>query len=129
MSGTSYKNYVQIVNSNQTVEMNVDEVKPRRRSPMSQQSGLNVLQLQRRAQQRIVVKINLSHRKVVSRTPVCVHLPRFFSAQWFCFCYLNSDHLHEPLSLNKASNPYVHIHNTHWSSLSQIVFKTMASPA
>src|SRR5689334_18213581 len=45
---------------------------------MPQQPRLDVLQLERLFQERIVVEINLSDRQIVCRAPVSVHLARQF---------------------------------------------------
>src|SRR5207248_4752878 len=57
------------------VEVDVDEIQSRRRAPVAQQPGLDVLALQRLLQQGIVVKINLADGQVVCRAPVSVHFP------------------------------------------------------
>ena len=44
------------------VEMRIDEVQPRRRAPMAEQARLDMLRLQRFAQERIVEKIDLPDR-------------------------------------------------------------------
>ena len=59
--------------------MDIDEVQSGRGAPMPQQSRLDVLQLQRLAQQRIRVEINLSDRKIIGRAPVGIDLAQLFS--------------------------------------------------
>ena len=56
------------------IEMNVDEVLARRRSPVAQQPGLDVLELERFGQEGVVVEIDLADRQVVGRPPVGIHL-------------------------------------------------------
>src|SRR5882724_4570010 len=49
--------HVQIMQLNETVEVYVDEVEPRRRAPVTEQSGFYVCEFQGVAQQWIVVKV------------------------------------------------------------------------
>ena len=55
------------------IQMHVDEIQARRRTPVTEQPGLHVFRLQRLAQQGIVHEIYLADRHVVSRAPVAVH--------------------------------------------------------
>ena len=64
---------VQLVFVDQPVDVHVDETEPGRGAPVSQQPRLDVLHLQRIAQQRVLAQINLSNRQVVSGAPVAVH--------------------------------------------------------
>jgi predicted nucleotidyltransferase len=57
------------------VEMDIDEVQSRRRPPVAKQAFLEVLQLQRFLQQRIVTQIDLPDREVIRGAPVGVHVP------------------------------------------------------
>src|SRR5258705_4739083 len=45
VSWTRYVDHVQIVHLNQTIEMNVDKVEPRRRAPMTEQSGVYMFEI------------------------------------------------------------------------------------
>ena len=54
------------------VQMDIDEIQTRRRAPVSEQTRLDMLELQRFAQQRIVEKIDLPDRKIVCGTPISV---------------------------------------------------------
>ena len=47
VAGAGDENHVQIMLPDQTVEMDVDEIKARRRAPVAQQARLDVLGLQR----------------------------------------------------------------------------------
>src|SRR5664279_2550367 len=76
--GTSKVDGVQIVVLNQAIEMGVDEVQSRRRPPVPKESRLDVLDLQRFAEKRIGVQINLAYGKIVGRAPVRVKLAQFF---------------------------------------------------
>ena len=62
--------YVQLVSFDQTVQMDVDEIEPRCRPPVPQQSGLDVFQSQRLFEQWIIEQIDLAYREVVRRPPV-----------------------------------------------------------
>ena len=51
------------------VEMDIDEVEARRRAPMAEQARLDVLDLQRLAQQRIGQQIDLADRQIIRGAP------------------------------------------------------------
>ena len=55
------------------VEVGVDEVQARRRAPVAEQARLDVLGLQRLAEQRIVEQIDLADGEIVGRAPVAVY--------------------------------------------------------
>jgi shikimate kinase len=87
---------VQVVFLDDTVQVNVDEVQPRRRAPVAEQARLDVRQLERLLQERIVVQINLADRDLVRRAPPGVHLAQQFRCQrltrdfdpgWFHDCF------------------------------------------
>src|SRR5690348_16999318 len=65
--------------SNQAVEMNIDEIKSWSGAPMSEQTRLDMLGLQRLAKQRVVVQIDLPHGEIIRRPPIRIH-----SAQLVC---------------------------------------------
>ena len=69
---------VQVVFLDDPVQMDVDEVQPRRRAPVAEQARLDVRQLERLLQQRIVVEINLPDREVVGRPPIGIQLSQQF---------------------------------------------------
>src|SRR5579872_6365550 len=58
--------------------MRVNKIQSRRGPPVSQQPWFDLLDLQRFPKQRIVEEINLSHRQIIGRTPVCVDQAEFF---------------------------------------------------
>ena len=74
MAGTNDIDHVEIVVLDQPVEVHIQEVKSRRGSPMTEQARLDVLQRQRRFEQRVVLQIDLPNRKIVRRAPIGVHL-------------------------------------------------------
>ena len=59
----------------------VDEIESGRSAPVAEQPGLDVFELQRLAQQRIVKKIDLPDGKIVGRAPIGVHPCEFFAGQ------------------------------------------------
>ena len=79
---------VQVVLLDDAVQVDVDEVQPRRRAPVAEQARLDVRQRERLLQQRIVVEINLPDRQIVRGAPIGVHLAEQFGCQWL-ICYLN----------------------------------------
>src|SRR5512143_548952 len=81
MPGAADEDNIEVMGLDQAVKMHVDEVEPRCRAPVSQQPGFYVLQLQGLLEQRIVIEIDLSDRKVVCRTPVCVHGFKLFRGE------------------------------------------------
>jgi hypothetical protein len=81
VAGASQVDDIQIVVLDQAIEMGVDEVQAGRGPKVSQQSRLDVLDLQRLAEKRIRVQINLTDGKIIGRTPVGVNLAQFFGRQ------------------------------------------------
>jgi hypothetical protein len=61
---SGHENHLEIELLDQPTQVDVNEDKSRTRSPMSQQTVLNVLRLQRLAKQRIVLEINHSERDI-----------------------------------------------------------------
>src|SRR5579862_2536681 len=74
VSGSRDVDHVQIVFFDEPIEVRVDEIESGRSAKVSQQSRLDVLDLKRLAQKRVGVQINLSHGKVICRTPVGINL-------------------------------------------------------
>src|SRR5512135_228537 len=70
MTGAADEYDIEVMSLDHAVKVHVDEVEPRCGAPVSQQPGFYVLQLQGLLEQRIVIEIDLSDRKVVCRTPV-----------------------------------------------------------
>ncbi len=65
---------VRIMLFDQPVQMNVDKVLAWRCSPVTEQPGLDLLCLERRAKQGIVKEVDLADAKIVSSAPVAIHL-------------------------------------------------------
>ena len=74
MARTDDVHHVQIVLFDQPVEVDIEKVQSRRRAPMSQQARLDVLELERGFEQRIVLQIDLPDREIIGRPPIGVHL-------------------------------------------------------
>ena len=81
MAGTGDVDHVEIMQSDRPVQMDVDEILPRRRSPVSDHQRLDMRQRERLAQQRIRVEIDLTDREIVRGAPVGVKLPQFVRVQ------------------------------------------------
>ncbi len=78
--------HVEVVLHDGAVAVDVDEIEAGRGSPVPQQARLDVLDLERLGQQRIVVEINLSDRQIVRGAPVCIDPAELIGrerAHWF----------------------------------------------
>ena len=71
--GTHHVDRVEVPVPDHPVHVHVDEVQARRRPPVAEKARLDVLGLQRLAQQRVLEEIDLPDRDVVRGTPVRVH--------------------------------------------------------
>ena len=74
MTGADDIDHVQIVFFDQPVEVDIKEVQPGRRAPMPEQTRLDVFELERGFEQRIVLQIDLPDRKIIRGAPIGVHL-------------------------------------------------------
>src|SRR6185437_1184245 len=72
VTGPGHVDHVEVVFLDDPVQVDVNEVLPRGRAPVTQQHGLDVRELQRPFQQWIVVEIDLADRQVIGGTPVSV---------------------------------------------------------
>ena len=61
--------HVQVALLDHAIEMNVNKVETGRRAPMTHQTRLHVLLLERLFEQRIAVKIGLADGKIIRRAP------------------------------------------------------------
>ncbi len=77
VAGAGDVDHVEVELLDQPVEVDVDEVQARRRSPMAEQAWLDVVLGQRHFQQRIVEQIDLPDGQIVRRAPVGVDQPGF----------------------------------------------------
>jgi hypothetical protein len=65
VTGAGDVDHVQVVLLDYAVEMNVDKILFRRRTPVPKQARLNVLEFERLAEERIVIQIDLPPRQVI----------------------------------------------------------------
>ena len=72
MAGAGDVDHVEIVLLDEPIEVHVDEVEAGRRAPVAEQARLDVLLLERLAQQRIVEQIDLADGQIVGGAPVGV---------------------------------------------------------
>ena len=68
---------IKIMALDHTIQMNIDKIQSRRRTPMAEQSWLDVLKLQGFFQQGVIEQINLPHRKIVGGTPISMYFLQF----------------------------------------------------
>ncbi len=73
MTGAGDVDHVEVVLLDHAVQMNVDEIQSRRRSPVTEESRLDVLLCEGLLEQRVVIKIDLAHRQVIGGPPVRIH--------------------------------------------------------
>ncbi len=62
--------HVEILRFDDTIQVRIDEVLPRRRAPVPEQHVLDVRERERTLQQWIIREENLPHREVIGSTPV-----------------------------------------------------------
>jgi len=72
MTWASQVDYVSVVLFDEAVQMYIDEVQPRSGSEVTEQTRLDVLRLERLAEERIVEQVDLTDRQVVGRPPIAV---------------------------------------------------------
>ncbi|OPZ67628.1 MAG: hypothetical protein BWY83_02559 [bacterium ADurb.Bin478] len=76
--------HAQVAFFDNAVQVHIDEIETRRGTPMAEKPRFNVFRLQRFAQQRIVVQVNLADGKIIGRPPVGVDFFQLGFGQW-CF--------------------------------------------
>ena len=74
MARTDDINHVQVVLLDQSIEVDIKEVKAGGGAPMPEQARFDVVELERSFEQRIILQIDLPDREVICSTPVSVHL-------------------------------------------------------
>ena len=62
----------EVVGFDDAVQMHIDEVEARRRAPMAEQARLDVLELERLFQERIVEQVDLADGEIVRRPPPAI---------------------------------------------------------
>ena len=72
MSRTSDEQNVEITLHNRAIHVSVNEIETRCRSPVSEESRLHMLDLERLLEQRIRTQIDLADRQIVGRAPVSI---------------------------------------------------------
>ena len=97
MAGTGDVEHVQVILFDDPVQVCVDEVLARRGAPMPDHQGLDVRQLERLLQQRVVVEIDLADRQIVGGPPIGVHLLQQIGRQRFIRRIL---HNHVPFQMD-----------------------------
>src|SRR5690606_10269989 len=72
MAGAGDEEHRFIALDDDTVQVCIDEIEPRNRAEVTQQSWLDVLTTQRSGQHRIVLQIDLSDAQVIRCTPPAI---------------------------------------------------------
>src|SRR5215472_15474275 len=65
VSRAAYVNHVEPILPDDPVAVDINEIQARRCTPMTEQTGLDVIDAQRIGEQRIVIEIDLSDREIV----------------------------------------------------------------
>ena len=82
----------------QTIQVDINKIQPRRRPPVTEQSALDVIEHQRLAQQRIVGQVNLPDREIIRRAPLGVDPPQSLGSQRISYFHFNGSHSRHHLS-------------------------------
>ena len=77
--------HVEVAILDDAVQVDVDEILSRRRSPMAEQHVLDVRERERPLEQGIIQQINLGNREIVRRPPVGVDLLQQFGSKGVFF--------------------------------------------
>src|SRR5262245_26865269 len=81
MAGASQENGVEVVLVDQAVEVNVRETQAKTGSPVTLEALLDVLRLQRLAQQRIGTQVDHADNQIITSSPVGIHQAKLFRKQ------------------------------------------------
>ncbi len=84
VSRSGHVDHVEVVRFDKAIQMRVDEVQSRRCAPVPKQSRLDVVLGQRLLEQRIIIEIDLTDRKVVGGSPVRIYQCPFVVRQHVC---------------------------------------------
>ncbi|MCY1171844.1 hypothetical protein D9M73_119680 [compost metagenome] len=76
MPRPDHRDHVEIVFDDQPVEMDIEQVEPRRGAPMAEQPRLDVGQRERAIEQRVGAQVNLPDRQIIGGAPIAVHPPQ-----------------------------------------------------
>src|SRR5215469_4720212 len=82
MTRTGEKNHVELILLDEPVEVNVDKGKSGTRSPMPKQTILDLLRLQRLAEQWILLQVDHSQAEIIAGAPIDLCVAQFFRTQW-----------------------------------------------
>jgi hypothetical protein len=88
MPGPGDVDHVEVALLDHPVQVNVDEVQARRRSPVAEQPGLDVFLCERLLKQRVVIEIDLADRQLVGGPPIRINQFPLFLRQRGCHCCL-----------------------------------------
>ena len=77
MAGAGDEDDVGVAVADDPVEVKVEQVEPWRGAPVSEQSGFDVLGLQRFGQQGIVQQVDLAYGEVIGGPPVGIEAGQF----------------------------------------------------
>ena len=78
MAWPGHENHVEVVLDDHPVEMYPNERQRRARAPVAEQPVLHIFSLQGLLEQRVILEINHSHRKVIACPPIGVHQFQLF---------------------------------------------------
>jgi hypothetical protein len=84
MSGTRDVDHVEVVLFDEPIQVNVDEVQTRRRSPMAEEAWFDVVLREGLLEERIVIKIDLADRQIVRCPPIRIHQFPLIVSQRVC---------------------------------------------
>jgi hypothetical protein len=80
--GTCDIDDIRIMLFDQAIEMDIDEVLPRRSSPVPEQSWFDLLRSERLSQQGVFEEVDLADAQVIRGSPVAIHLVEHFWREW-----------------------------------------------
>ena len=82
VAGTRHEDHIEVVALDDAIQVRPDERQRGARAPMPEQPMLDMLDVERLAQQGVVPQIDHADAKIVAGAPPCVDAPQFFCAQW-----------------------------------------------
>ena len=94
--GAGDVDHVKVILVDDPVQMHVDEVLARRRSPVPQQQGFHVRQLERLSKQGVVVEIDLADGQVIGGPPVGIDLAELFRRKGNLLVFGFQTSVHQP---------------------------------
>ena len=97
MAGAADIDDVEVGRPDRAIEMGIDEIQPRRGSPMAEQARLDVLGPQLFLQQRIIEQVDLADGQIIGGAPIAVDQIEVVLG---CAVFARVCHLHADLALN-----------------------------